>query len=180
MMISYMLSALLFFGIVQEPCPILTVAELVETADLVAVVKLNERDADIFEGSGKVILDAKRVFKGRTTGDLFTSNTVHVIKKDTEYLIFAEHIGEDQYDESYSLDKCATVVELGKPTPDLIDYLEERWVTKCYSKELQDKMTGANTRELQPFCGCDGKTYENFGHLLGSGITQYYPGDCKE
>ncbi len=186
MMNSYMFSVLLFLGIVQEPCPSLTIAEQVESADLVAIVTVNKEGSDFFEGTDKGVLTVKRVFKGRVKADdlmkadIFIENTDHVIEIDTEYLIFVKNINNDHLDNIFFLDKCAKVVELGKAASDVIDYLEERWISKCYSKELEDKMKGKHTRSYDPFCGCDGKTYQNFDDLQGSGITQYYLRECKD
>jgi len=185
-MLSVLFNILCLFGVPQEPCPSLTAAELVESADLVAVVTLDEEVTDYFEGTDIGALRAKRVFKGSVTGDIwnrglfFISNTDHVIEKNTEYLIFAEYIIDDKSDIRFSLGKCAKVVKLGEASPDVIDYLEERWISKCYSKELEDKMKGKHTRGYEPFCGCDGKTYNTFADLQGSGITQYYLRECKD
>ena len=36
------------------------------------------------------------------------------------------------------------------------------------------------TQQYDPVCGCNNKTYENSGHALCSGITEFTNGPCKK
>ncbi len=166
---------LLSLNLVQDPCESMSVEGMYNTNDLVVIAKLDMEYGDSY------FFKAQKVYKGRASNSFLVTSPDFVFKKDNEYLIFAGEIDDYQFSLETPDNECRWAMELTNVKEEIINYLNEKWVSDCYSQELEDSMKGkANSRELNPFCGCDGKTYVNFGHLLSSGITQYIPGECED
>ena len=163
----------------QDPCEPPAIQELVESSDLVAIASLDESGVGLFSDR-MYLLQPHRVFKGvAPQGFLFTSPNFE-FEQGITYLVFGSEIDHLRFHARGQGNHYFTATKLEEVDSDVVEFLEARWVSDCYSKEQEDAMRGkANTRELRPFCGCDGKNYENFGHLQASGITQYTPGDCE-
>jgi len=58
-----------------------------------------------------------------------------------------------------------------------IEAVIKRHKEKTKGRGLQ--LTSACTRQLDPMCGCDGKTYGNICELEHAGIMKYVPGACQ-
>ncbi len=178
--ISFLLSFLPSLVTIQDPCENSSFEKAIESSDLVAIVSLDESSVGLLSDS-IFVLNVHKVFKGRADYQFLMTSPTFAFERGVEYLVFGDEYSYLTFRLKNSSYDCFTAVELAKASRELMDFLEERWVTKCYSQELVDELRGkANTRELKLFCGCDGNTYENFGHLRTNGITQYIPGECKE
>ncbi|MEL7146391.1 MAG: hypothetical protein AAFO69_08490 [Bacteroidota bacterium] len=149
--------------------------KIMDEYDLVAIASTNEEEI-----LGDFFLNAHQVFKGRVPNGILINSPDFVFEKGVRYLVFAKDTVNSRFFVGNPNVECFLTTKLSDVTNETNEFLQERWISQCYSKALEDSMTGSMTRELQPFCGCDGKTYENFGHLLSKGITQYRPGECEK
>lgn len=76
--------------------------------------------------------------------------------------------------------QCGGIAGLKCPKDDQICVLPPG---KCNAADLLGKCVTkpkACTKEYNPVCGCDGKTYPNHCELLMAGVQEDHKGECKK
>jgi hypothetical protein len=93
------------------------------------------------------------------------------MEEDVEYLLIANKVRQLVTKITYPISR---IDSLANTTIEFLNNLE------CYSESLKTKYKdGFCTRQLDPVCGCDAKTYGNICEMMKNGIVRFNSGDCE-
>ena len=119
---------------------------------------------------GSTLLSVTESFKGDVKV-LDVKNVDLEMEEGLGYLIIANKVGRLVTKIIYPISR---IESLADTTMEFVNNLD------CYSESLKIKYRdGFCTRQLDPVCGCDDKTYGNICEMMKNGIARFKSGDCE-